>query len=244
MDLDAGDRAVGLVLPEMPGPRPVFDRWLVLRRSDPDRIVHEGAVGKDRLVEVDRGVDDRPLAVVALHLFQHHLHVGDGAFLGEMPMAGLRRRRRLDVEHRRQRVVLDRRVLLEIGHLLQRRPAPVDEMIGAVRHSGRLRAGPVGLEARVGVIAAFGRLDPGELDAAVGDRVPVDVALELGDVDAVDRVVASASANPKLSASRGPTPLPQPGSAAASASATALSTREMRILPFGIVSLSKSLREP
>ena len=40
-----------------------------------------------------------------------------------------------------------------------------------------------------GAIAALGRLDPGELDAAVGDRTPVDVALELGNVDPVDRVV-------------------------------------------------------
>ena len=189
MNLDAGDRAVGLVLPKMPGPRPVFDGWLILRRSNPDRVIHEGAVRKDRLVEVDRGVDNRPLAVVALHLVQHHLHFGNGAFLGKMPMAGLRCRGRLDIEDRRQRIVLDRGVLLEIRHLLQRRPAPIDEMIGAVRHSGRFCAGPIGLKARVGVIAPFGRLDPGELDATVGDRVPVDVALELGDVDAVNRVV-------------------------------------------------------
>ena len=126
---------------------------------------------------------------MALHLVQHHLHVGDGGLLGEMPVAGPRSRRRLDVEHRRQRVVLDRGVLLEKGHLLHRRPAPVDEMIGAMRHARRLRPGPVGLEALVGVIAALGRLDPGELDAAARDRVPVDVALELRDVDAVDRIV-------------------------------------------------------
>ena len=107
----------------------------------------------------------------------------------EMPVAGPRSRRRFDVEHRRQRVVLGRGVLLEKGHFLHRRPAPVDEMIGAVRHARRLRPGPVGLEALVGVIAALGRLDPGELDAAARDRVPVDVALELRHVDAVDRIV-------------------------------------------------------
>src|SRR5271154_6676057 len=48
---------------------------------------------------------------------------------------------------------------------------------------------PVRLKARVGAVAALGRLDPGEFDPAVGDRVPIDIALELGHVDAVDRVV-------------------------------------------------------
>ena len=189
MGLDAGDRAVGLVLPKMPGPRPVFDGRLILHRSDPDRVIHEGAVRKDRLVEVDGRIDDRPLAVVPLHLVEHHLHLGNGVFLSEMPMAGLRRRRRLNIQDRRQRVALDRGVLLEIGHLLHWRPAPIDEMIGSAWDSGRFRARPIGLEARVGVIAAFGRLDPGKFDAAARDRVPVDVALELGYVNAVDRVV-------------------------------------------------------
>ena len=173
----------------MPGPRPVLDRRVVLGRAHPDRIVHEGPVGQDRLVKVDRRVDDRPLAVVALHFLQHHLHVGDRALLGEMQVTGLRRRGRLDVEHWRQGVVLDRRILLEPAYLLERRPAPIDEMIGAVRNACRLRPGPVGLEALVGAIAALRRLDPGELDAAICDRIPVDVSLELGDVDAVNRIV-------------------------------------------------------
>ena len=42
---------------------------------------------------------------------------------------------------------------------------------------------------RASPVAALGRLDPREFDAAVGDRVPIDIALELGHVDAVDRVV-------------------------------------------------------
>ena len=42
---------------------------------------------------------------------------------------------------------------------------------------------------RASAVAALSRLDPGEFDAAVGDRVPIDIALELGHVDAVDRVV-------------------------------------------------------
>ena len=57
-----------------------------------------------------------------------------------------------------------------------------------MRDAGRLSPLPVRLEARVAV-AALGRLDSRELDAAVGDRVPINIALELGHVDAVDRVV-------------------------------------------------------
>ena len=55
--------------------------------------------------------------------------------------------------------------------------------------AGGLSPLPVRLKARVGAVAALGRLDPREFDAAVGDRVPIDIALELGHVDAVDRVV-------------------------------------------------------
>jgi len=126
---------------------------------------------------------------VALHFLKHNPHVGRSAFLGEMAVAGSRRRRRLDVEHRRQGIVLDRRVLLEKSHLLHWRAAPIDEMIGAAGHAGGFRAGPIGLEALIGAIAALGRFDPGELDPAAGDCVPIDVALELRDVDPVDRVV-------------------------------------------------------
>ena len=52
-------------------------------------------------------------------------------------------------------------------------------MIGAMGNAGGLGAGPVGLEMLIEAIAALGRLDPGEFDAAIGDRVPIDVALEL-----------------------------------------------------------------
>ena len=57
-----------------------------------------------------------------------------------------------------------------------------------MRDAGGLGPLPVCLEARVRV-ATLGRLDPREFDAAVGDGVPIDIALELGHVDAVDRVV-------------------------------------------------------
>src|SRR5271170_893288 len=55
--------------------------------------------------------------------------------------------------------------------------APIDEVIGAMRDAGGLGPLPVCLEARVRV-ATLGRLDPGEFNAAVGDGVPIDIALE------------------------------------------------------------------
>src|SRR3984957_9419272 len=97
--------------------------------------------------------------------------------------------RRLGVEHRRERVVLDWRILFEVVDFLERRGAPKDEGEGAMRDAGRLSPLPVRLKARVGAVATLGRLDPREFNAAVGDRVPIDIALELGHVDAVDRVV-------------------------------------------------------
>src|SRR5271165_2681749 len=42
--VDAGRLAVGLILPELPGARPVPDRRMILGRAHPDRVVHEGAV--------------------------------------------------------------------------------------------------------------------------------------------------------------------------------------------------------
>src|SRR5579872_914489 len=77
----AGDRAVRLVLPEAPGAAGIFDRRMMLRGAHPDRIVGEGAVRQDRLVEIDARIDDRPAAVMALHLVEHHLHIGDGGVL-------------------------------------------------------------------------------------------------------------------------------------------------------------------
>src|SRR5580693_3442530 len=65
--VDPGRLPVGLILPERPGARSVLDRGMVFRGPDPDRIVGEGAARQDSLVEVHRRVDDRPLAVVALH---------------------------------------------------------------------------------------------------------------------------------------------------------------------------------
>src|SRR5437667_12612365 len=51
MAVDAGGRAVGLILPELPGPAPVFDRRMILRRADPDRVVGECAVAQDRFLK-------------------------------------------------------------------------------------------------------------------------------------------------------------------------------------------------
>src|SRR5271169_4850005 len=77
----------------------------------------------------------------------------------------------------------------KVVDFLERRTAPIDEVIGAMGDASGLGPLPVRLEARVGAVATLGRLDPGEFDAAVGDRIPIDIALELGHVDAVDRVV-------------------------------------------------------
>ena len=85
---DARDPAVGLILPEMPGARAVLHGRMVFGRAHPDRIVRQRAVGKICLVEIEGRIDDRPLAVMALHLLQHDLHVGDGLVLGDMAAAG------------------------------------------------------------------------------------------------------------------------------------------------------------
>ena len=59
-------------------------------------------------------------------------------------------------------------------------------MIGAARQAGSLGALPVADEFRVDAVAALGRLDIGEFDAALMHRVPVDIALIFGHVDAVN----------------------------------------------------------
>ena len=139
--VDAGDVAVGLILPELPRARAVAHRGVVLGRAHPHRVIGEGAVGEDRLVEVDRGVDDRLLAEMALHLLQHHLHVGDGLLLLEMAMAGLRfgirLRRRAPAAARRPRPARSARtsVTSSIGAT-----APIDEVIGAVGDADLLGA--------------------------------------------------------------------------------------------------------
>jgi hypothetical protein len=60
-------------------------------------------------------------------------------------------------------------------------------MVGAARDAGTLGGIPVLEEIRVEMIAAFGRLDEGEADARLARRLPVDVALPIGDVDTLDR---------------------------------------------------------
>jgi hypothetical protein len=59
-------------------------------------------------------------------------------------------------------------------------------MIGASRDAGPLRRAPIVEKLRVDAVTAFGRLDVGELNAGIGDLSPVDVALPIGDVDALD----------------------------------------------------------
>ncbi|ODR99556.1 hypothetical protein AUC71_03665 [Methyloceanibacter marginalis] len=65
--------------------------------------------------------------------------------------------------------------------------APIDEVIRAARHAGPLRRVPVLPEFRIEMVAALGRLDEGEMDAGLAHLPPVDVALPVRDVDALDR---------------------------------------------------------
>src|SRR5215204_199016 len=70
--------------------------------------------------------------------------------------------------------------------LLVARAAPVDEVVGAAHDAGATRAFPVLGEAGVDVVAAFRRLDEGEVGSGGTDRCPVDLALIARYVDAVD----------------------------------------------------------
>jgi hypothetical protein len=93
----------------------------------------------------------------------------------------------LNVEHGRQRVAVRRHVQHEPQRLLMRRPAPIDEMIGAARDAGPLGGVPIVEELGIEMVAALGRLDEGELHAGVTGFLPIDVTLPVGHVDALDR---------------------------------------------------------
>ena len=181
--------SVGLILPEVPGAVAVFHRGAMLGRADPDRIVGQLAID-DRRIEIDRGVDHGLLAVKVLHLDQHGLDLLQGRLALQPFGAGRRIGRGFHVEHRRQGVALRRHVLLEPGHVLVPGPAPIDEMIGPVRQARRLGALPVLNEFRIDAVAALGRLDIGELDAAIVHGHPVDIALVFRHIHAVDGEIA------------------------------------------------------
>ena len=93
----------------------------------------------------------------------------------------------LEIEHRRQCVRIVRHVEDEPQRLLMRGAAPEDHVIGASGDAGALGRLPVLGEFRVEIIAAFGRLDEGELRTCGADLVPIDVALPVGHVDALHR---------------------------------------------------------
>ena len=95
-----------------------------------------------------------------------------------------------DIEDRRQRQIVIGlgNVLDEPMRLLMRWPAPIDEVVGACRDACGPGAIPVLDEARVDMIAAFGRLDEREPCACRPHGAPVDVALPARDVDAVDGI--------------------------------------------------------
>src|SRR6185436_19117726 len=64
---------------------------------------------------------------------------------------------------------------------------PIDEMISPSGDAGALGRIPVLEEFWIEMIAAFGGLDEGEADTCLARGVPVDVALPIGHVDALDR---------------------------------------------------------
>jgi hypothetical protein len=67
------------------------------------------------------------------------------------------------------------------------RPAPIHKVVGTSGHAGLGGTVPVLDEARIEVVAAFRRLDEGELRAGRPYRRPIDLALPARHVDAVDR---------------------------------------------------------
>ena len=74
--------------------------------------------------------------------------------------------------------------------------AEIVEMIGRARNAGGFRAGPMLVEILVEAVAALGRLDEGEGDAAGPGRRPVDRGLVFGDVGAVNGIVPGRAAVP------------------------------------------------
>src|SRR5215216_4390358 len=59
-------------------------------------------------------------------------------------------------------------------------------MIGAAGDAGLLRSAPIVEKFRVDAVTPFCRLDVSEPNSRVADFLPVDVALPIGDVDALD----------------------------------------------------------
>src|SRR3954471_3922294 len=91
IDLAANARhvAVGLILPEGPAAARISDRRRMLHAAHPHRIIGEFIRVHHMLVEVDSDIDDRPLAVVALHFGEHDAHVAQHFLAIERPLAGL-----------------------------------------------------------------------------------------------------------------------------------------------------------
>jgi len=139
-------------------------------------------------VKIDRGVDDRPLAVMGADNVHPDLHFRAHGFRVGPRGAGARGVVPFDIEngghlHRSARHIGD-----EPGRLFARRAAEIIEMIGRMGDAGGARAAPVVPIAVVSVVAALGGLHEGEGDAGLADLVPVNVALPFGNVDAVDRI--------------------------------------------------------
>ena len=177
--------AGGGELPEQPGAVPIGLMRLGGDGAEPEIVAGQLAL-QHLAVEGDVGIDDRPLAGMRFHHLEHDGDLLERAPGGDFLRAGARVPVPFEVEHRGQRVGVVRDVEDEPERLLVRRPAPIDHVIGAARDAGALGAFPVLLEFRVEIVAAFGCLDEGEPGAGGAHPCPIDVALPVGDVDALD----------------------------------------------------------
>ena len=174
--LDAVHHAGACVLPEGPGMVRIDVLRVRRHRAQPELVALEMAV-EVLAVEIDRGVDDRALAVITtddvepgLHFSAHRRRVGAlGAGLGVVVP--------FDIENRRHLDGFPRHTGYEPGGLFGCRAAEVIEVVGCVRDPDGTGLAPVLLESAVLVVAALGRLDEGEGDARALDPVPIDVEL-------------------------------------------------------------------
>ncbi len=130
------------------------------------------------LEEVDGGVEDRALSVMRLQGGDEDLRLGPDVLGAVADAASGRGRGPFHIEDRRQGSGCAGDMGDEPAGLLDGGAAVVEEMIGAARDAGAGRALPVLIEQRVGLIAAFGRLDEGKADAVGLRGLPIDGGLE------------------------------------------------------------------
>jgi hypothetical protein len=149
--------------------------------GDPQRVIDELGRIDVVLPEVLARVDDGAFAELLLHVVEPQVHARRDA-------RGVDASIRLHVEHGRQvhRPEGAHRVHEDVGlrdGVLVGRVILVDAAYEALRRD----ALPVRVEPLVDVRRAVGHARDGEVDARARRRVPVDLALPLGDVDAGHR---------------------------------------------------------